>query len=85
MSLAQIEDGYAKMGSYIGIKMENGNTAWIDPNGRVLEVTDDKETVSAAKAEAPEEDTRAENLANQKFDEIMSQCFAEEFAEVSDE
>jgi hypothetical protein len=84
-SLAQIEDGYARMGSYIGIKMENGNTAWIDPNGRMIEVHEEKGTVDAAKAEVPEEDSRVKNMAHQMFDERMGQIFAEEFDEVNEQ
>lgn len=78
-SLAQIEDEYVKMGSYVAIKTEDGNSAWVDPNGRVLIVNSDKEVLATAKAEAPEEGSKAENLATLKFDETMGDKFAEEF------
>jgi hypothetical protein len=80
-SLAEIEGSVARMGSYIAVKMENGNTAWIDPNGRVLEINSSKEVVNTVTAEVQEEETQAKNLANQAFDEKMGEKFAEAFDE----
>ncbi|MFB6226274.1 MAG: hypothetical protein ABEJ02_02895 [Candidatus Paceibacteria bacterium] len=78
-SLADIGENFAKMGSYIGIKMENGNTAWVDPNGRVLETNEEKEILDTEKAEVQEENSKSKNLANQAFDEAMGKKFAEAF------
>lgn len=81
-TLPEIGENWAKMGSYIGIKMENGNTAWVDPNGRVLETNEEKEILDTEKAQVPdEEDDHAKNLAHQAFDEAMGKKFAEVFGE----
>jgi hypothetical protein len=69
----------ASLGSYVGIKMENGNTAWVDPNGRIVEVNSDTEVLNTKKAEASEEDSQFENMAHLMFDEQMKEVFYENF------